>query len=111
MSFGQFIADARKKAKISQKSFAGMIKKEDGTSISPQYLNDIERDRRNPPNEYILKQIAEQLDLSLDYLHYLAGKLPDDVLQENSGPEQVNEAFRAFRSTLQNKQINNEMDS
>jgi hypothetical protein len=37
---------ARKKLGISQKNLADRIKKEDGQSISPQYLNDIERDRR-----------------------------------------------------------------
>jgi len=44
---------------MSQKELAGKIKKEDGLPISAQYLNDIEHDRRNPPSEFLIAQIAE----------------------------------------------------
>lgn len=114
MSFGRIIADARKAVGISQKALAEMIKKDDGTSISPQYLNDIEHDRRNPPAESLLEQFAEKLSLPLEYLHYHAGKLPDDVINENPTPppDQVKAAFRAFRRTMQNNNWNsNEVDS
>ncbi len=98
-SFGAYLADARKKVGLSQKDLALRILKEDGSPISPQYLNDIERDRRNPPNEHLLNQFASELNLSLDYLHYLAGQLPKD-LQNVHEPEKIKEAFKAFRKTL-----------
>ena len=42
MTFGRAIATARKEKGLSQKDLAALILKEDGTAISPQYLNDIE---------------------------------------------------------------------
>ena len=91
-SFGRIIAEARKKKGLSQKDFAYKIKKESGESISPQYLNDIERDRRNPPSEYILTQLASELKLSIDYLHVLAGKLPEDIEVGLYKPEEIEAA-------------------
>ena len=102
MSFGQVIAAARKKLGISQKMLAERIKKEDGEPISPQYLNDIERDRRNPPSEYLIGQFAKELDLSEDYLMLAAGTLPGDLAARlsDSDPETIERAFRAFRKTI-----------
>jgi transcriptional regulator with XRE-family HTH domain len=48
-TFGEIVAQARKRKLLSQKELAALIKKEDGQSISAQYLNDIERNRRNAP--------------------------------------------------------------
>ena len=100
MSFGQVIADARKKQGLSQKDLASKIKKDDGASISPQYLNDIERDRRNPPSEQILNQFANQLNLSLDYLNIISGKVPEDIHVKDYKPEEIEAAVLAFRKTL-----------
>ena len=61
LTFGQYIADARKRAGLSQKDLAAKLQKEDGDSISPQYLNDIEHDRRNAPSEHLLDQLADLL--------------------------------------------------
>ena len=76
------------------------VVKEDGSPISPQYLNDIERDRRNPPGDHLLEQLARALDMDKDYLYFLAGKFPSDVRSGSSNPKQVAEAFKAFRRTL-----------
>jgi transcriptional regulator with XRE-family HTH domain len=102
MSFGEVIAAARKKLGISQKMLAERIKKEDGTPISPQYLNDIERDRRNPPSEYLIGEFAKELDLSKDYLLLAAGTLPGDLTARlsDSDPATIERAFRAFRKTI-----------
>lgn len=100
MTFGQVIANSRKELGISQRELASKVMKEDGNPISPQYLNDIERDRRNPPGDYLLEQFAQQLDLDKDYLYFLAGKLPSELRSGNTTPRQVQEAFKAFRRTL-----------
>ena len=100
MSFGQVIAEARKKADLTQKELSARIKKEDGTPISPQYLNDLERDRRNPPSEHLIRQFARELDLSEDYLIYLAGQIPEDLRNSPQPPERVEAAFKAFRKEL-----------
>ncbi len=102
MPFGQIIADARKALGISQKELAERIKKEDGEPISPQYLNDIERNRRNPPSEYLIAQFAKELKLSKTYLLAAAGSLPEDLKQivAASDPRDVERAFQAFRRTI-----------
>ena len=100
MTFGQTIARARKDIGVSQRELALKVVKEDGAPISPQYLNDIERDRRNPPGDHLLGQLAKALDLDEDYLYFLAGKFPSDVLSGSKNPKQVAAAFKAFRRTL-----------
>lgn len=100
MTFGRTIAAERKKRGLSQKDLAARIVKEDGTPISPQYLNDIERDRRNPPSEDLIAQIAEALDLNADYLFYLAGQIPPEDRDGNRPRETIEAAFVAFRKEL-----------
>jgi transcriptional regulator with XRE-family HTH domain len=100
-TFGGVISTKRKEKGLHQKELAGRILREDGQSISPQYLNDIEHDRRSPSSDLMIKQIAEILDLPPDYLHYLAGKFPSESLDRTASPEQVQEAMYAFRQTLQ----------
>jgi len=104
MTFGKFLSDARKNENLSQKELAARIKKEDGLTISPQYLNDIERDRRNPPSEYILKQFAKVLNLKLDVVYYWADRMPADVKSSNDvGDDRVVAAYKAFRKALEGK--------
>ncbi len=102
MSFGQIIAEARKRRGISQKELARLLRKEDGEPISPQYLNDIERDRRNPPSEYLIVQFAKELKLSKDYLLLAAGTLPTELKEKlsDSDPASVEKAFQAFRKNI-----------
>ena len=102
MPFGQIIADARKKLGITQKDLAKRIKKEDGEPISPQYLNDIERDRRNPPSELLISQFAQELKVSKNYLMAAAGTLPEEFrrLVKDSDPEEVDRAFQVFRRQM-----------
>jgi transcriptional regulator with XRE-family HTH domain len=99
-SFGRTLADARRQAGLSQRELAARILKDDGEPISPQYLNDLERDRRNPPSPTLLKQFATVLNLPTDYLDFLAGQLPDDLRTGNYAPEDVAAAFHAFRRSL-----------
>ena len=98
--FGSIIASARKELGVSQRELALKVLKDDGTPISPQYLNDIERDRRNPPGDHLLDQLARELDIDKDYLYFLAGKFPSDVRSGSKNPKQVAAAFKAFRRTL-----------
>jgi len=106
VTFGKIIADARKKAGLSQKDLAAKIKKEDGEQISPQYLNDIEHDRRNPPSEFLITQFAKELKLSKEYLILTAGTLPQDIQKKIAvvDPEIVDEAYKVFRRTIREKE-------
>ena len=100
MTFGEAITQARKDKKLSQKEVAAATRKEDGSAISAQYLNDIEHDRRNPPSEYIIRQLAATLDLEEDYLFFLAGRFPSDVLELSRDRQDISQAMRAFRRHL-----------
>ena len=104
-TFGQIIAEARKALGISQKDLAGKTLKQDGTPISPQYLNDIEHDRRDPPAKFIIDQLARTLKLSKEYLTAAAGQWPPDLRDKLAGsdPKKVEEAFTAFRKVLKDK--------
>jgi transcriptional regulator with XRE-family HTH domain len=109
MTFGQAVSDARKKKQMSQKQLASLILKEDGSPISPQYLNDIERDRRNPPGEFLLTQFAKILEIPEEYLYFLAHEIPPKYRQDSpSSPLQVQHAFEAFARSYRRGKGNNE---
>lgn len=98
-TLGKVISDARKAKEMNQKELAAALVREDGVAISPQYLNDIEHDRRVPSAE-ITQQIASVLELHPDYLLYLARKWPEDLPESASHPEQFEKAMMAFRKAL-----------
>ncbi len=100
MSFGFIIVQARKKAKISQKDLAARIKKEDGQPISAQYLNDIEYDRRGPPTDHIIEELARALNLAPDFLYLRAGKLPPDLRGLEVNSVQAVTLFETLRELL-----------
>lgn len=82
---------------LSQKELAEKIKREEGGSISSQYLNDIEHDRRNPSSDHIIHQIARILNIGTDYIYYLAGRVPPDVRQANLPKCVIEENYAALR--------------
>ena len=99
-TFGQLISQARRKRQLSQKQLASIIQKEDGKPITPQYLNDIERDRRTP-SDYVSDQLARALDLDSDYLFFLRGEFPADIKQSSIDQSSFGQAMRLFRKTLE----------
>ena len=100
-TLGKAIIAARKKKKISQKDLAAAVQKEDGSgSISPQYLNDIEHDRRSPTSDHLIREFARALGEDEDYLFVLAGKIPEDLRLAATDPASTAEAFRVFRRSL-----------
>lgn len=88
MSFGEFIAKKREEKKITLREMARLLK------ITPPYLSDIEKERRNPPDRDKLDELANILSLSEDecrYMYDLAGKkrnsisvdLPDYIMERD----------------------------
>ena len=105
-TFGQVIADERKKLGISLRELSERIHKDDaGGNISAQYLNDIELGRRNPPGGHLIREIARELKLDPDYLTVLANELPehDQALVQSAEPQQVKDALTAFRKSFTQK--------
>src|SRR5207244_4333346 len=91
MTLGKTIRDQRKKLEMSQKQLAEMIRKDDGTSISPQYLNDIELERRSPP-DYMLDQLATLLKVPPDDLYFLAGQFSPELRPKEYDPVKFQKA-------------------
>lgn len=103
-TLGQLIAQARKQRQLSQKELAKLVERDDGKSIAPQYLNDIEHDRRTP-SDYILEQLAKVLQLGTDlgYMYYLIGKWPVDLRQTSIDAQSFRERIRIFRRGRENR--------
>lgn len=105
-SFGSAVASARKNKGWSQKELATkIIKEEDQAAITPQYLNDIEHNRRSPTSSHLVKQFSRVLDIDAEILFAIIGMLPEKErrLVSKSTPEAVGDAFIAFRRTLERK--------
>ena len=100
LSFGRQIAKRRKELGLSLKDVADRVKKEDGKPISPQYLNDIEHDRRQPDSEHLLDQLAASIKIQPEVLYYHAGKLGDSTKVQKVSDENIVAAYKAFRKTL-----------
>lgn len=101
-SFGRAIASARKQKGMNQKELAARVTKESGEAITPQYLNDIEHDRRSPSSDHLVRQFADVLSIDPVALYAVIGILPEHEreLVRKATPEKVGEAFFAFRRTL-----------
>lgn len=99
MSFGATIRAARKQRSLSQRGVADQVRKEDGSPITQQYLNDIELDRRIPAH-HVIKDLARVLHLDPDLLDAMAGQLPRDVDLSRYKPERIVKAMKAFRKEL-----------
>ncbi len=101
-TFGQAITEARKKAGLTQKEVAERLRRADGRKVLPPYLNDLEHDRRYPPENEVIEQLAKILNISPDVLYFYAKRLPEDV-ERDADDNQVEAAYRAFRKALDTK--------
>src|SRR6266851_3071841 len=98
-TFGQVIVEARKKAGLTQKEVAERLRRADDRTVLPPYLNDLEHDRRYPPENEVIEQLAKILKLSPDVLYFYAKRVPADVRRDADDTE-VEAAYRAFRQVI-----------
>jgi transcriptional regulator with XRE-family HTH domain len=99
-TFGQVIVEGRHRAGLNLRDAANLLKKEDGEPISYQYLNDLEKDRRNPPADHLIDELAKVYGISRSYLYLLARRIPSDfpvIIEEG----QAEAAYREFRKRLE----------
>jgi transcriptional regulator with XRE-family HTH domain len=101
-TFGQLILDARRKKNLSLKQCAALVNKEDGTPISFQYLSEIENARRNPPSEFIMKQLSKVLDIPIELLYFHSKTIPSNI-DSNLSNDKIVFAYRDFLSKLHQK--------
>ena len=102
-TFGELIAEGRKRAKLTQRELAARIRVEDGRPISPPYLNDLEHNLRKPPRGHLIEQFARHLDIEADLLYFAAGRVPSDIHPGSASEDQVMAAYRAFRKELKSR--------
>ncbi|ABA56551.1 transcriptional regulator, XRE family (plasmid) [Nitrosococcus oceani ATCC 19707] len=97
-TFGHYIATMRAQQGLTQRALAARIHHENGHPISPQYLHDIEYDRRMPSSDHLLRQFAKALKLDTDYLYYLVGRLPEDICRLSLTELEVSKGMKALRN-------------
>lgn len=90
-TLGTVIAAARKAKGYSQKELAERV------VLSPQYLNDIEHDRRMPSSAQFVTQVAKVLSLDADYLAFLADTWPESLRRQIKSQEDFSKLLTAFR--------------
>lgn len=95
MKFGEHVRQTREARSMSQKELALAV------GITPQYLNDVELGRRNPPAEGVALKLGEALGIPSDVVCVLAGRLPPDM-RDLSRVEAIGLAcvLETFRETL-----------
>lgn len=98
-TFGQVIVEARKAAGLTQKAVAEQLRRGDGRKVLPPYLNDLEHDRRYPPENAVIERPARILHVSADVLYFYARRVPGDI-NGNFDDSAIEAAYRAFRKRL-----------
>ena len=101
-TFGKIILEARRKKGLNLKECAALVIKDDGKTISLQYLSDLEKDHRNPPSETVLRSLSKVLDIPLVVLYYHSDKLPPG-LDKRVSNDTIVEAFQTFSERLHQK--------
>jgi transcriptional regulator with XRE-family HTH domain len=98
---GDVLNHARRARRLTLRRLAERVCKEDGQPVSPQYLNDIELNRRIP-STHLLYELARELELEADTLLRLAG-LGETVMREylDAHPAQAEEVIQLFRTAQQ----------
>jgi transcriptional regulator with XRE-family HTH domain len=98
---GEVINNARRARKLTLRQVAEQVTKDDGTPISPQYLNDIELHHRLPTS-HVLRDLARVLALDYDALLAAAGAA-DVVVREylEAYPQHAEAIIRLFRAAQQ----------
>ena len=84
---------------LTQKVVAERFRRGDGRKVLPPFLNDVEHDRRYPPEDAVLEQLAKILNLSSDVLYFYAKRVPAD-LRRDAEDSEVEAAYSAFRKVI-----------
>jgi transcriptional regulator with XRE-family HTH domain len=100
-TLGDVIKQARQTRRLTLRRLADQVTKEDGTPISPQYLNDIELHHRLP-TPHVLRDLARVLALDYDTLLASAGAA-DVVVREYLAayPQHAEAIIKLFRVAQQ----------
>jgi transcriptional regulator with XRE-family HTH domain len=103
-TFGQTLMQARKRAGLTQKEVAERLRREDGRPVDAPYLNAVEHDRRRPPPNHLIQQLAEIIGISAEVLFFHAKRMPADMADDPK-EDQVEAAYEAFRKALMDTDV------
>src|SRR6185312_12879714 len=102
-TFGSVIASKRREKGYSQKELAERVKLPgdagSAKSISPQYLNDIEHNKRSPSSPELVAEFSRVLGLNADYLAFLADRWPESLRRQIKSESDFASFVTAFRRT------------
>ena len=107
LKFGEYIKSKRLEKGISLRELASKV------GISPSYMSDIEKGRRNAPNKEKVDKIAEVLFYSeeeINELYDLAGESKNSIASDLSSYVMESNDVKYFLRTTKNKKDNNLMD-
>ncbi len=96
--FGEVLRNARRSKSLPLSKVVPQIIKEDGAQISIQYLSDLEQGRRVSSQPYFIEQVAEFLDIDVDWLYYLSGKFPMVEQEKRMSEIDFKRSMRRFRN-------------
>lgn len=103
-TFGEVLAEARKRRGLTLKAVAARVLKDDGKPMSQPYLNDIELGHKGPPADAMLRQLARILGVEIEVLRFYANRVYEKPKGADPAPDQIVAAYRAFRRELDKKQ-------
>ncbi len=104
-SFGEFIVTKRMDQGISLRKMAEQLQ------ITPAYLCDMEKNRRQPPEKPLLDKMAEALfltDAERLYLYDMAGSLRGEVSPDLPEYIMANDVVRVALRKARDKHVNEE---
>lgn len=97
MKLGKVITEERREKKLSQKDLASRLK------ISPQYLNDLERGRRDCSSEKLLKKFSKVFKIHESYFYFLQGKFCKKDRKLANTQKKFERGIEAFRKEVLNE--------
>jgi transcriptional regulator with XRE-family HTH domain len=103
MTFGEVISALRSKRGLTLRELARQVRKEDGKPISFQYLSELENDRRNPPPDYLIDELASVLKVSRNLLFIHARRIPQDLPLTSISESEADKIYMSFRKKLRNR--------
>jgi transcriptional regulator with XRE-family HTH domain len=105
MTFGEVLYALRKKQDLTLRQLASTLRKSDGTPVSFQYVSELENDRRNPPPDYLIDQLATALKTSRNLLYLHARRIPNDVPLPALNERKADLLYEKFRGKAKNRSV------
>ena len=96
---GKVVSSLRLQRGLTRRQLVDRVRNDIGErGMSAQYLSDIESGRRTSISASLLTALARALDVDLNYLFFLAGKLSPDLQEVAIDQQSLQRAIEGFRA-------------